>query len=232
MHYYIIFGLFVFSIILSIVAQVKVNNSYAKYSKVMASSGVTAKELARRVLDVAGLQEIEVVGVRGTMTDYYNHKKGIIALSDGVRDSQSIAGLGIMAHEVGHALQYQAGYFPIKLRNLAVTVSSFYSKLMWPLLLIGLIVDLFLMADVGIGIMYAVLILYLVTTLVGFITLPVEFDASKRALKLLDSTGTLNGEELRGAKEVLTAAGLTYVASFVLSLVQLLRIITIISDRR
>ena len=224
----------VFSIVLCIVAQVKGSTSYNKYSKVMAKSGITAKELARRILDTAGLSHVKIARVKGTMTDYYDPKNQIVALSDGVMDSSSVSALGIVAHEVGHALQYKANYAPMKIRSVVITISNVMSKLMWPLLIIGVLLDIFIFANMSVGTIFIeiVLAMFIVTTILSFITLPVEYNASNRALKLLKETNTLDKQELVGATAVLRSAGLTYVASFVMTLVNLLRIIYIFGHDR
>lgn len=231
MDIYILWILVIFSIILTCYAQVKVSSNYNRYSKVMAGSGITASVLARQILDIAGLKDIKVVRVSGTMTDYYNHKKKIIALSDGVYDSSSVSALGIVAHEVGHALQYQTGYFPIKLRIFTIFVSNLVSKLLWPMLIIGVLLDIFIVMAVPVGLylIYGILALFVISTLVSFVTLPVEKNASNRALQILSDMNALDEHELMGAKAVLDSAGLTYVAGFVGSLVNLLRIIFILT---
>lgn len=234
MDIYILWGLIIFSILLTCYAQIKVSVNYNKYSKVLASSGITASVLARQILDIAGLKDIKIVRVSGTMTDYYHHKKKIIALSEGVYDSSSISALGIVAHEVGHALQYQSGYFPIKVRSLVITVSNIVSKLMWPILIIGVLLDIFIVMTVPVGLylIYGILGIFVITTLASFVTLYVEKNASNRALQLLQDMNALDEYELGGAKAVLDSAGLTYVAGFVGSLVNLLRILFILSRNR
>ncbi|MBE5735436.1 MAG: zinc metallopeptidase [Clostridiales bacterium] len=222
--------LFIAGIIMSCVAQVKVSTTFTKYSKAMSKSGMNASELARRILNVAGLEHIDIVAVRGQMTDYYDDKNGVIALSDSVRNSTSISALGVMAHEVGHALQYRDNYAPIKVRNAVGMVTNVMSRLYWPMLLIGLILDIFLYTGTSYGttFLYIALAMFLFVTIFSLVTLPVEFNASNRAMKLLKETGALTEEELPMAKDVLTAAGMTYVASFVVSALNLLRIIMLL----
>ena len=231
MDIYFLWVMVIFSIALTCYAQFKVSFNYNKYSKIMAKSGITASVLARQILDTAGLKDIKVVRVKGIMTDYYNHKKKIIALSEGVYDSSSIASLGIVSHEVGHALQYQSNYFPIKLRIFAIGISNIVSKLMWPMLIVGVLLDIFMVmsAPVGLYIIFGMLVVFVLSTMVSFVTLPVEKNASNRALQLLQDMHTLNDDELVGAKAVLSSAGLTYVAGFIGSLVNLLRIIFILT---
>ncbi len=222
--------LFLAGIIMSCVAQIKVSTTFSKYSKTMSKSGMNATELCRRILNVAGLEHIEITAVRGQMTDYYDSKNGVIALSDSVRDNTSISALGVMAHEVGHALQYRDNYLPIKVRNAVGVVTNVMSKLYWPMLLIGLIIDIFFYTGTSYGstFLYIALAMFLFVTLFSLVTLPVEFNASRRAMKLLKETGALTEEELPMAKDVLTAAGMTYVASFVVSALNLLRIIMLL----
>ena len=222
--------LLIIGVVISCIAQIKVSTTFSKYSKAMSASGMNASELARRILNVAGLQHINIISAHGYMGDYYDNKRQVIALSQGVKDSSSISALGVMAHEVGHALQYRDGYLPIKLRNIVGTVTNVMSKLYWPMLLIGIIFDLFWFTGAGYGttILYIALAMFLATTVFSLVTLPVEFNASRRALSLLRETGALSDEELPKAREVLTAAGLTYVASFVVSAINLLRIIMLL----
>ncbi len=224
----------VLGILISCIAQIKVSTTFSKYSTVMCQSGRNATELARLILNAAGLNHIQIIAVRGQMSDYYNHKKGVIALSDGVRDGSSIAALGVMAHEVGHALQYRDGYIPIKIRNVVGTITNVMSKLYLPMLLIGVVLDIFWFTGMGYGttFLYIALAMFLFTTIFSLVTLPVEFNASRRAIMLLRETGTLTEEELPKAKEVLTAAGMTYVASFVMSAINLMRILLILDRRR
>lgn len=221
-------------ILISFYAQIRVTLSYNRNSKIIAQSGMIAKDLARKLLDSAGLTDIQIVRVRGNMTDYYNHSKKTIALSDGVYDSGSISALAICAHEVGHALQYQSGYAPIKIRNFFIKVSNLTSILMWPLLILGVILEIVLISvsNVGFYMILIILGIYIVTTIISLITLPVETNASRRAMEILSTSGAISDEELPAVKDVLKSAAFTYLASLITSIVQLLRIILIIFDRK
>ena len=214
------------SVILAGYAQIKVSTTYSKYSKLFLNTEISAGDYARSLLSYAGLNEISIISVKGTMSDYYNHRKKVLALSDDVMNGTSIASYGIMAHEVGHALQYQNGYFPIKIRNFLIPIANFASKPVWPMLIIGVFLDvLFFTTGYSQIIIFSALALMSLSLLVNLVTLPVEFDASRRAIALLKESGKLNEVELEGAKSVLSAAAMTYIASFILSLINMIRII-------
>jgi len=231
---YIILAFAIISIVISCYAQTKVSSAYNKYSRVLSKSGITAKVLARQVLDIAGLKDVNITIVSGTMTDYYNHKTRTLALSEGVSDSSSVAALGIALHEVGHALQYKEKYVPIKVRQVLGVVANFMSKSMWILFIAGIILDLFLLTGVMYGTVFIniALTMLVLTTLFTLATLPVEKNASDRAYSLLKETNALDEEELVGAKKVLSAAGFTYMASFIVSVLNLLRFIMLFTRRR
>ncbi len=211
------------ALIIAMIAQAKVQSAYNKYSKVMSGRGYNAAEITRRILDDNGLSDIRVEAVHGNLTDHYDPRAGVIRLSDSVRSSSSVAAIGVAAHEAGHAVQRKENYAPIRWRNAVLPVVNFASYAALPLALIGYIFGNVLMT-VGI-------ILFSVTVLFQLITLPVEFDASKRALKTLTDNGYLEGEELSGAKKVLQAAAMTYVSSALVAVMNLLRLI-ILANRR
>ena len=213
-------------IILAIYAEIKIKNTFSKYSTTFAGCGKTAKEIARIFLDTAGLQDIQIVHVRGELTDHYHHKKKIVALSDSVIDSQSISAIGVACHEVGHALQYQAGYFPIKLRNLFIPLCNFGNRLLWVFLLLG---AFFFYTNLGMTFLWVGVGIFALSVLLNLITLPIEYDASKRALELLEKSTVLSSEEVECAKKVLNSAALTYVAGLVVSILNLLRLILAIT---
>ena len=213
-------------IILAIYAEFKLKSTFNKFSTAFASCGKTAQEIARIFLDSAGLQNIQIVPVRGELTDYYHHKKQIIALSNSVRDSQSLSAIGVACHEVGHALQYQAGYFPIKLRNLFIPICNFGNKLLWVFILLGM---LFFYTNLGITFLWIGVGIFTLSVIINLITLPIEYDASKRALQLLEKSTVLSQEEVQYTKQVLNAAALTYVAGLVISILNLLRLILLIT---
>lgn len=222
-YYYLV--LVVPAILISLFAQMKVTNTYKKYSQVMSSGRKTATEITRMILDKNGLQNVKIEAVPGKLSDHYDPRTNVIRLSDTVRGDVSVASIGVAAHEAGHAIQYAKGYAPIKLRNTILPVANFASKLSIPLIILGIILAYESLVTVGILAFSTVLLFQVVT-------LPVEFNASKRALLTLSSDGILNDEELKGAKKVLGAAALTYVAAVLVSLAQLLRLLLINRNRR
>ncbi len=234
-EYYLMGIILVPGLLLSIYAQIKVNSAVSTYSKVTSSSGKTGAEVARLLLDSAGLTDIKIKRVSGNLTDYYDHKHKTLALSAGVHDSTSVAALGIATHEVGHALQYKAGYAPIKARNLAIPIANFASTLMWPLLIIGMIFN-FGVASSGIFgsiMLWSGVAVFGMAVVVNLVTLPVEYNASRRATKILHDSSLLNEQETVYAKKVLNAAALTYVAALLVSILNLLRFLLVVaSDRK
>lgn len=221
--YYLI--LVVPAILISLFAQMKVTNTYKKYSGVMSANGKTAKEITREILDMNGLQNVGIDAVAGSLSDHYDPKANVIRLSDSVRNDVSVASIGVAAHEAGHAIQYAEGYTPIKLRNSILPVANLGSKLSIPLILLGIILSFEPLVTFGILAFSMVLLFQL-------ITLPVEFNASRRALATLSQKNILQGNELTGAKKVLSAAAMTYVAAVLVSLMQLLRLVFINRNRR
>lgn len=227
LDYYLLGIILIPGIILASIAQAKVNSSFNRWSSIIASCGLTGSELARRVLDANGLQDIRIIRVSGQLSDYYDHKKKVIALSDDVGNSASIASLGVALHEVGHALQYKDNYFPIKLRNIIIPICNFVSNMLWPLVILGCLFNFLWIPGnpIGIAILYISVISFALAVLFNLITLPVEYNASRRALKILESEHYLQEDELDGAKSVLNSAALTYVASLVMAILNLLRFI-------
>lgn len=211
-------------ILLSMYAEIRVQSTFNKYNRMISTDGRTASEIARMFLDLAGLHDIKVVHVRGHLSDHYNHRTKTLALSDSVYNSNTIAAIGVACHEVGHALQYKQSYFPIKLRNVFIPLCNFGNKILWILILIGLIS----FANIGGILLDIAVIIFAFSTLLNLVTLPVEFNASKRAVKILGSTNTLSTEECEGVKSVLNSAALTYVAAFIVSFLSLLRLIIIL----
>ncbi len=229
-----LFGLFYYdwtillvipAFIFSIWAQFKVQSTYKKYSQTPTRSGMTGAEAARRILDSNGLRSVRIEHIRGELTDHYDPKARVIRLSDAVHDSKSAAAIGVAAHEAGHAVQYAKEYFPMKLRAFIIPVTQVGSYLAIPLFIIGL----FMASD---GLMLAGIVLYAAITLFQLITLPVEFDASKRAIAALSGSRTLDRDELDAAKKVLTAAAMTYVAALATSLTTLLRLLLLAGGGR
>ena len=210
--------------IVSLIAQMRVQSSYAKYSKVRAAGGITATEMAQQLLYNEGIYDVKVEHVSGNLTDHYDPSNKVLRLSDGVANSNSLAALGIAAHEAGHAMQKLTGYAPLALRSAVVPVVNIGSSLSTPLFFVGLFMAWQPLVYLGIA-------LFSLSTLFALITLPVEFDASRRAVQMLTEGGYVTGEEEQGVRKVLRAAALTYVAAAVTSLLTLLRLI-LIADRR
>ena len=211
-------------LLLSMWAQAKVSSAYNKYSKVMSRSGLTAETAVRKILDSNGLFNVSITRVSGHLTDHYDPRSNTIALSDSVYGSNSIAAIGVAAHEAGHAVQHAEGYAPIKLRSALVPAANFGSKLCMPLVIIGILAAFYPLAYAGIA-------LFGLTTLFQLVTLPTELDASKRAIRALDGA-YMSDEEIKGTKKVLTAAAMTYLAALFVSIASLLRLILIVGGRR
>ncbi len=217
--------LVILAAVISLIASAKVKSTYAKYSRVLSARGITAEQAAQQILYGAGLSQIPVNQVAGDLTDHYDPRSQTLALSQTVYGSRSVAAIGVAAHECGHAIQDAENYGPIRLRNSIVPVVNFGSKLSWPLMLLGLLFSFDPLILAGIW-MFALVVAFQV------ITLPVEFNASRRAVRILEERGILGEEELRGAKKVLSAAAMTYVAAAVGSLLQLARLLLIRNSRR
>ena len=214
------------ALILSMWAQFRVSSTFSRFSKVRASSGMTATQMAEQLLHAEGVYDVSVERTRGNLTDHYDPKNMVLRLSDSTANSTSVAALGVAAHEAGHVLQHRDGYAPLMLRTAAVPVVNIGSNLSWPLFLVGLIFS-------WDPLLYAGIALFALAVLFALITLPVEFNASKRALAALEANGYLQpGEEMRGARKVLSAAAMTYVASAFMAIMQLLRLLAIAGSRR
>lgn len=205
-------------------AQLKVKSTFNRYNQVYASRGQSAAQVARQILDANGLNAVAVAQTQGSLTDNYNPRDRTVYLSDSTYGSASVAAIGVAAHEVGHAVQHAAGYAPLRLRNAIVPACQLGSNLAMPLFLAGLIFNFSALMTIGV-------LAFGLAVVFQLVTLPVEFNASRRALATLDERGILSGEELAGAKKVLTAAALTYVGALALSLAQFLRLLAI-SRRR
>ena len=229
-----LFGLFYFdwtilivlpAFILSIWAQAKVSSTFNKYSQMYTRKGMTGASAARRILDANGLYDIKIERVRGELTDHYDPRANVIRLSDSVHDSRSAAAIGVAAHEAGHAVQHAQSYFPIKVRSAAIPMTRIGSMLSIPLFFIGLLIANDHLMLIGI-------VLYAFIAFFQLVTLPVEFNASSRALKVLSGMRMLDGDELDASRKVLTAAALTYVAALLTSLLTLFRLILLAGGRR
>lgn len=211
-------------------ASQRVNSTFAKYKSTRNSRGITGAQAARWVLDKNGLSNVPIEHISGSLTDHYDPTANVVRLSDDVYGSTSTAAIGVACHEVGHAIQHATGYTPVKIRTAIVPITNFGSKLSVPLIIIGLLLSG--MGEIFVTIAYVGCALYGLVTVFQLVTLPVEFNASSRALKTIDETGLLRGEELKQAKKVLSAAALTYVAALAVSLAQLLRFLVIVGGRR
>lgn len=209
---------------LAFYAQAKVKGTFQTYSKITSRRGFTGAQVARHLLDHSGLGHVQVTRVKGTLTDHYDPRKKVLNLSEGVHNSNSVAALGIAAHEAGHAIQHGLGYSPLVLRNSIVPAANFGTSLAFPLFLIGFFFRIPTFMDIGI-------VFFSLAVLFHLVTLPVELNASQRALVLLGSEGYLDQDEVGSAKKVLTAAAWTYVAAATMAAVQLLRLILLRGSR-
>lgn len=222
-YYYFI--LVVPMLILSIVASAKVNSSFKRYSSVMSSRHLTGAQAAFEVLRYYGITNVQIERVNGKLTDHYDPRTNVIRLSDSVYNSTSVAAIGVACHEAGHAAQYAQGYVPIKIRNFILPVANIGSKAGIPLAIIGLFLSFEPLA-------YAGIIFFSFAVLFQLVTLPVEFNASNRALKVIGEVDILTEQERKGAKKVLSAAAMTYVASLAVSIANLLRLVLMVNRKR
>lgn len=214
------------ALIFAMIAQIKVKSAFEENSRVFSRRGLTAYQAVREILDSNGLYNVMIEHVGGDLTDHYDPRSNVIRLSDSVYNSTSVAAIGVAAHEAGHAIQYAEGYFPIKVRSAIIPVTQLGSRLAMPLVLIGLLFHNSLGWLVTAGI-----ILYTAVVFFQAVTLPVEFNASHRALQILDSKYMLDTDELKKAKSVLSAAAMTYVAAMLSALLSLLRLLVIANGR-
>ena len=236
-QYYLMGIILLPGLIFAMVAQAKVTSTYNKYSEVLSSSNITAKDLLKVLSSTCNMNYLTIKQIPGNLTDNYNPRTEEISLSSSVYNSPSISALGVACHEFGHALQKKERYAPYQFRKILIPITNIASTLLWPLVIIGLILnfgaetggvlgDVFLWAGVG---------FFGLAVLLNLATLPVEYDASNRAIQILSSTRTLTQEEVSQAKEVLNAAALTYVAALVVSVLNLLRFLAVVflsRDRR
>ena len=218
---YIMIPVFIFALI----CQFKVKSNFNKYNKVISKTGMTGADAAYRLLQLNGITDVKIKRISGTLSDHYNPQTKEICLSESVFNSRSIAAIGIACHEAGHACQHAQEYFPIKIRNAVIPATRIGSVLGVPLCVIGLMINAEPLAYIGI-------ILYALVAFFQLITLPVEFNASKRALETISNNGFLDDVEYKGAKKVLTAAALTYVAALASALASLLRLFIIVNGGR
>ena len=213
------------ALLLGLFAQALVKSRFNKFSKIASRRGITGEQAARAVLSAGGARNVSVIRIAGNLTDNYNPKTNTISLSEGVYDSKSVAAIGVAAHEAGHAIQYAKGYAPIKLRAALISVTNLSSSLAIPLFFIGLIFASEALMLLGI-------LLYAAIALFQLVTLPVEFNASARAMEVLSSSGMLDKNELASSKKVLSAAAMTYVAALLTSILTLLRLILLANRNR
>ena len=231
MGYYYYYGfdplyfLILISVVIAMVAQYKVKSTYSKYSRVRSDLGLTGAQAAQKILNMNGIYDVSIQHIAGDLTDNYNPRNKVLSLSDPVYNSTSIAAIGVAAHECGHAIQHDVGYAPLLIRNTIAPVVNIASSLSWIFIAAGLFFGMSpTLIDVGI-IMFSLAVLF------ELITLPVEFNASGRALTILSDSGMLSPDETAGAKKVLSAAAMTYVASALTAVLQLLRLIMLFGRR-
>ena len=214
-------------VIICLIASASMNATFNKYSKVRSYSGMTGREAAERVLQSAGIYDVRVEHVSGNLTDHFDPRSKVLRLSDATYGSQSVAAIGVAAHECGHAIQHARGYAPLSFRSALVPVANFGSTIAWPLILLGFLFS----GETSAFLLNLGILAFSLAVLFQIVTLPVEFNASRRAMQVLGDTGMLYGDELSAARKVLTAAALTYVAGAASAILQLLRIV-LLAHRR
>ena len=217
-------------LILAMLASAKVNSTFRRYSKQISMRHITGKDAAMRVLQANGITNVRVERISGNLTDHFDPKSNVIRLSDSVYDNASTAAIGVACHEAGHAVQYAQQYFPIKVRSAIIPITNIGSRLAMPLILLGVLF--------GVGGAYSYTLVYIgiacfaLSLVFQLVTLPVEFNASRRAMEAIEDTGLLTDEEQRGARKTLTAAAMTYVAAVAVAAAQLFRLILLFGGRR
>lgn len=226
-EYYVMGVILIPGLILAIIAQAKVSFNYKKYSQVISKNNMKACDVARLILDSAGLKQVQIKKINGELTDNYDPKAQTVSLSSSVYDSTSVAAIGVACHEVGHALQYAQNYAPVKIRMFLVRACNISSTLLWPLVIIGLILNIGLNSVAGMVCMWCGVIIFGLSVIFNLVTLPVEYNASNRAKSILSNAQILDSEEMEGVHKVLNAAALTYVAALVVSILNLLRFIIV-----
>mgnify|MGYP001088264098 CR=1 FL=1 len=211
--------------VICMIASARVKSTYNKYSQYRSASGMTGAQAAQRILNSAGIYDVTIQHVSGNLTDHYNPSAKTLNLSDSVYNSTSVAAVGVAAHECGHAIQHQKGYGPLVLRSTLVPAANIGSSLSWPIFVAGLIFSMRPLLMLGI-------LLFGLAVIFQLVTLPVEFNASSRAIRILEGNGMLGESEITGAKKVLRAAAMTYVASLASSILQLLRLVILAGGNR
>ena len=220
--------LLIIGMVLALAASGKMKSTFARYQQVRSHSGLTGAQTAQRILNAAGIYDVTIVPISGSLTDHYDPRTKRLALSQDVYGRTSVAAVCVAAHECGHAIQHNINYAPLNIRSAIVPVANIGSSLSWPIFLLGL----FFNSQMSQVLLNLGILAFSLAVLFQIVTLPVEFNASSRALKMLESTGILSREENKGAKKVLTAAALTYVAALASSILQLLRLIILSGGRR
>ena len=217
--------LLIIGMLLSLAASAKLKSTFAKYRRIRSASGLTGAEAADRILRAAGITDVKIRAIPGSLTDHYDPRTKTVSLSQDIYGQTSLAAVGVAAHECGHAIQHAVHYAPLEMRSAIVPVANLGSSLSWPLFLIGLLAGIRPLTTAGI-------VLFSLAVLFQLVTLPVELNASSRALHMLEGPGILGGAETKGARKVLTAAALTYVAALAASILQLLRLLILAGGRR
>ena len=213
--------------VICLIASARVNTTFNKYNRVRSMSGMTGAQAAEHILHTAGIYDVSVQHISGNLTDHYDPRNKVLRLSDSTYGSSSVAAVGVAAHECGHATQHQKDYAPLSIRSAIVPLANFGSFLAWPLIVIGL----FITSSTGSLLINIGILCFSLAVLFQLVTLPVEFNASSRAVRILGETGILAQEELKGTKKVLKAAALTYVAGAAASILQLLRLVLLAGRR-
>ncbi len=216
--------LLIIGMLLSMAASAKLKSTFSTFRRIGSMSGMTGAEAARRILQRAGIYDVQVVPIKGELTDHYDPRTKKVALSEPIYNQSSLAAVGVAAHECGHAVQHATNYAPLSIRSAIVPIANLGSTMAWPLFVLGLIMSFRPLLNLGI-------VLFMGAVLFQLVTLPVEFNASSRALKLLQADGILAEQEVRGARKVLGAAALTYVAALAASVLQLLRLVILAGGR-
>ncbi len=231
---YLYFSPFLFlCMTISLIAEIRVKSAFSRYNRVMSSRGYTASQIARIILDNNNLRHVRIEFIRGHLSDHFDPRQNVVRLSESVHDSSSVAAIGIAAHECGHAIQYAEEYKPIVIRNAIVKSTNICSRLSFVLIIIGGLLSYVAteLAPISSTFITLGIIAFSVTTLFQLITLPVEFNASRRAMQTIEGNQILTESEQNGARKVLEAAAMTYVAALIVSLLQLLRLIAIFRRR-
>lgn len=219
--------LVVIGLVISLAAQAYVKSAFAKYSQIASRKGITATQAAQYILDQSGIRDVRIERVRGELTDHYDARNKVLRLSDSTANSTSVAAIGVAAHEVGHAIQDQVGYVPLRLRHALVPAANIGQGISMPMILIGLV-----LGSGGNFLIQLGILMFSLTFVFQVVTLPVEFNASNRALQILGGGNILERDEVPKAQKVLNAAALTYVAAAIMSFLQLLRLILLFGGRR